>query len=148
MGIDPVQNKAHSKGRRLLTETDEVLRAAQNGVGTHIVSAVVSVVGAGLDDGVEINAAHTQPLQIRELFLNAPESAAVKIIRAVSGLKGAGQIAGRLGKAFMQLRGLAQREMIFYAPLRRCVVRKAEAVGKDLVHDAAAKPFRRVKSCL
>lgn len=90
MGIDPVQNKAHSKGRRLLTETDEVLRAAQNGVGTHIVCAVVSVVGAGLDDGVEINAAHTQPLQIRELFLNAPESAAVKIIRAVSGLKGRG----------------------------------------------------------
>ena len=48
----------------------------------------------------------------------------------------------------MQLRGLAQGLVIGHAPGRRVILAEAEAVGEDLVHDAAAEPFRGVKAPL
>ena len=45
----------------------------------------------------------------------------------------------------MQLRRLVQRAVVLYPPLRRAVGTEGEAVGKYLIHDAAAEPCGGLK---
>ena len=106
------------------------------------------MVRARFDDRIQVQRADAERFEIRQLFCYALERAAVKIIGGVVLLAGARLPFDRLGYASVHFRRLPEAAVIFNAGLCGAVVGKAEAVGENLIHDAAAEFFRRFEAAL
>ena len=106
------------------------------------------MVRACFNDRIQVQRAYAKRLEIWQLFRYALERAAVKIIGGVVLLAGARLPFDRLGYAAVHFRRLPEAAVIFNACLRSAVVGKAEAVGEDLIHDAAAEFLRRFEAAL
>ena len=138
--VDPVQHHPDAQRGRAFAQASQVLVAAQDRVHVQIIGGVVAVVGPGLHDGVEVQAADAQTFQIGQLPLDPPQGAAVKVVRRVALFKSSGLPAQRLVQALVQLRRLSHGTVGRYAFSRGIVVRKSKAIGENLIHDAAPKP--------
>ena len=101
-----------------------------------------------LDDGVEVYDANAELLEIRELFCDAPEVSAVKVVGRIIALKRSGLPFDGLVRAFVKLRGLTEQAVVLNAFLSGTVIGESETVGEDLIHYAAGKPPGRLKSAL
>ena len=145
MGKHAVEHDADPHLPRHLAQMREVLVRAEDRVDAHVVGGVVTVIGARLDDGVEIEAADPQLLEIGQLLLDAAQRPAVKIVGDIVLLEGPRLPADRLLQAPVQLRGLTERGVIGDAALRGPVVGEGEAIREDLIYDRAPKPRGRLK---
>ena len=132
VGENAVQNDGDPALFRILAEGAEVLVGAQQGVYPAVVRCVVAVVLVGLEDGVQIDAGDAQILQVVQLAPDALQIAA-EIVVVPDVAVFIGPVVGR------------------FAPLPHDTVcgdilvgfaAAAEAVGEDLVHDAALEKFR------
>ena len=75
-----VQNDLHPMRVRLGAERAEILLRAEHGVDPLIVAGVVPVRRPGVEDRVQVQDLHTKLLQVRQLFPDAVQIAAVKIV--------------------------------------------------------------------
>ena len=121
----------------LCAQLAEVVLRAEDRVDLGIVAGVVAVIGVGLADGIEIDAAHAKFLQVVELLGDALEVAHKKV--------GVGDLAvlvglpdGKRVPVGVALK-IRAAELLFFAA-------EAKAVGKDLIHHAAHRPARRCKA--
>ena len=129
-----VQDDAHAALGRLGAQRLEVLLGAHHGVDGLIVAGVIAVVGVGLEDGVKVDGLHVQGLQIVELGQHALEAAAEEVV---------------VQDLAVGVR-LIDRDVVpvLVHDARRAVallgrhLGAAEAVGEDIVGDAAAEPAR------
>ena len=131
-----------SKLGRRLTEGGEVLVRSEDRIHPQIVRGVVSMVGARLDNRIEIQAAYAKILEVRKALSNAPQGPAVEVIGNIVLLKGPRLPAYLLFPGGMQFRRLTETLMIVNSLSGRAVVGEGEAVRKDLVQDTALKPRR------
>ena len=143
--IHAVEHYAYPHAARRHAQMREVLIRAEDRIDLQIIRAVVAVVGARLNDGVEVQAGHAELFQVRQFALDAAQRAAVEIVRRIRGLKFARPVAYRLVKTLVQLRSLAKAFVILYAAARGVVIRERKAVGEYLIHHAAAEPGRSLK---
>ena len=116
---------AHLLGVR--AQALEVLLIAQHRVNRHIIARVIAVVGARLENGVQIQHRNPQVLQIGQFFADALQVAAKEVQRPV--IPGA------------QIRGDERRlvpHLVHDAvlPLAHRQLAAIKAVREDLVHDA------------
>ena len=129
MAEHAVQNDLHAMRVRLGAERAEILLCAEHGVDPLIVAGVVPVRRPGIEDRVQIQDLHAELLQVRQLFPDAVQIAAVKIV--VQDLTvSVRQIDRRVVLVFVHPIGRDLPGQIAAAAL-------AEAVRKDLIHDSA-----------
>ena len=100
------------------------------------------MVGARLDNRIEIQAAYAEIPEVWKVLPNAPQGPAVEVIGNIVLFKGPRLPAYLLFPGGMQLRRLAETLMIVNSLPGRAVVGEGEAVRKDLVQDAALEPDR------
>ena len=99
------------------------------------VDSIVAVIARRLEAGVEIERRHTQALEIRQLFSDAAQTAAVKIERLKIARLRVGTIwHGRIPREHVPLSGAAARVRI-----------RAETIRKNLIKHRAARPFRHAE---
>ena len=124
-----VQNDLHPMRVRLGAERAEILLCAEHGVDPLIVAGVVPVRRPGVEDRVQVQDLHTKLLQVRQLFPDAVQIAAVKIV--VQDLAvGIRQVDRYVVLVFVHPVGRDFPGQIAAAAL-------AEAVREDLIHDGS-----------
>ena len=141
VGEDAIQHDADAQFLRRGAQGAEVLRRAQHGVDFVIVPGVVAVVGAGLEDGVTVDAAHPQGFQLRQPLDDPLESAAVEVVGDILRLPLPGGIFDRLVPAPVRLDAAAPSPVAADAALE-AVAAGGVAVGEDLVQHRALGPVR------
>ena len=139
-----VQHDADPAGFRRADQPVEGLLSAQNGVDLGVIAGIVAVIGAGAEDGVQIQHRHAQLLQFIQLFGDSPQGAAEEIQRPVVPGDGIQIQQGRFVPLFVENR-LGVRGFDLAAPARMPgFFIPEETVGKNLVHHGVAEKFRRL----
>ena len=141
MGVYTVQKNPNPQLLCGLTQRPEILHGAQNGVRTEIVSGVITMVGAGLHNGIEIQNPHAQLLQIGQLLGNALQGTAVKIIGHIVRFSRSGLPFYRC-VPFRNIHGLSKILMIGDALLGGIPGIPGKPVGENLIHHTVTKPCR------
>ena len=141
----PVEHQAYAKGAGLLGEGAKGFLRAEDGVDAVIVRRVVAVVAGGLEDRVQVKRRHTERGQVGQLFADALEVAAKKVVRGVNILPGGGLNKNLLRPAVVQAQKAAERRVILGAFPKILPAAAAKAVGENLVGDALREPARRGK---
>ena len=130
-----VEQHADAALARSFAERAEVLLRAEQGVDALVAGRVVAVVGGGFEDRTEVERCHAEGGEIVELFRDARKVAAEKVA--------ASDLALFVRAVFRQLVPLlVQRAW----PDKSCdlsLFRAVEAVGEDLIGEAAAEPLGR-----
>ena len=129
-----VQHDADAALFAFLDQLAELLFGAEGRVDLHEVARVVAVVGKGAEDGIQVQDTDVQALQIIELFDDAADIAAEKVVIehfpfAVHA------VFGRFVPALMQ--PFFGRDLYFAAAVK--------AIREDLIHDPAFEPIGRAK---
>lgn len=133
-----VQNHAHSALFRLLTQRFEVLLASEQRVDALVVAGVVAVVGVRLKNRVEVDGLHVQAFEVVELFHDAAQRAAEKVV--IQDLSVLVRTVNRqVVPVFVQH---ARRDALALRLHGFAVA--AEAVGENIIGDALAEPARRL----
>ena len=134
MGEHAVQKDADAQLFRLDAEGDEVFLCAEGRVDLHIAAGIVFMVGARLEDGVEVDQFHAQAFDVGQLLRDSLEIAAEEIGR------------GAVCPADLHFRVV---EPVFVVPavrmeafLRVLFAGGEEAVRKDLIEGCAVGPVR------
>ena len=123
----------------LCAEGAEVLLVAEERVDRFVVGGIVAMVGGGLEDRVEVERGDVERGEVVELFRDAGEVAAEKVLAVVAALVGAAE--RRFVPALVKR---AAADQTVHAA-RPCAVK---AVGEDLVGDAAAEPVGRFDAAI
>ena len=123
----------------------EVLVGAEHGVHLQVVARAVAVVAARFENGVEVDDAHAEGLQVGQAALDAAQRAAVEVQREVKAVRAVGLPVHGFVPALVVLHLPPARAVVFNAALGGVRGVAREAVGEDLVHDAAAEPRGRLK---
>ena len=148
VGENAVIDDADPQFLRLAAELLIILHRPQDRIHGHVIGSVVTVVGFCLHDGIEIDNADTQIVQIIQLGDDPFQRAAVKIIRTVKVLAGTGLPFYRFVRGFVEVRRLTERTVIFQSLPGGVVIGGGKTVREDLIHDAVTEPLRCLKVLL
>ena len=132
VGEDAVQHHADAVCARRAAQADEVLVRAEGRVHVRVVARVVLVVGLGVKDRVQVEHGDAELAQIGQLLDDAREVSAEEVVPKVAAQGRVGVLVGLFVPG-----GVRDQAGLFVQQGRAAV---AEAVHKDLVHDAVVHP--------
>ena len=131
MAEHAVQHDVDAAGFGGAAQLCKILVGPQNRVHLAVVRGVVTVVGVGFEDGVEVDACHTKAGEVRQLFADARQVSAVIVHVQIALMLFVWPEIG-----FTALVRAVDAVGIGHGSMRAAF---KEAVRKDLVNDAAAQ---------
>ena len=134
VGEHAVENDAHAARVSSVTQGAEVLLRAEHGIRAAIIRRIIAVVRPRHENRVQVENADAQLLQIRQLFADAREISAEKIVVA--------HLALRIGAVLRQLVGAFMHPERLELAGQVAAAAAGKAVREDLIHHSARRKVR------